>query len=117
MSAAPVDLSIEAGATFVQVLTWKDSTGALIDLTGYSARAQVRAVPASERVVLAVSSPSSGIVLGGAAGTITLTFSAVQTALLPDGHVGVWDLLLTSGTGTVTRLAEGTVACDRGVTR
>lgn len=119
MTAAPIDLTVfaENGATFVQVLIWEDPAGVPIDLTGYTARAQVRPVPASDRVLLSVSSPSSGIVLGGVAGTVTLTFSAAQTAALPHGRVGVWDLLLTSPTGIVTRLAEGAVSCSLSVTR
>jgi hypothetical protein len=49
---------------------------------------------------------NAGITLGGAAGTIVITIDADYTSDLNDGSY-VYDLELTSSTGTVTRLLEG----------
>jgi hypothetical protein len=54
--------------------------------------------------------------LGGAAGTITLTISATDTAALTSGR-GVYDLELVSGSGIVTRLLQGVATISRNVTR
>ena len=42
MAAGIYDIIIEQGATFTLSATWKDSAGAAINLTSYSARMQVR---------------------------------------------------------------------------
>jgi hypothetical protein len=49
---------------------------------------------------------NAGITLGGAAGTIVVTIDADYTSDLIDGSY-VYDLELTSSSGTVTRLLEG----------
>lgn len=49
---------------------------------------------------------NAGITLGGAAGTIVITIDADYTSKLTSGSY-VYDLELTSSTGTVTRLLEG----------
>lgn len=72
---------IEQGATFTAHLTWSvDATP--VDLTGYTARAHVRSMVTSA-VPLAALTVGDGITLGGPAGTILLTISAADTALLP----------------------------------
>jgi len=103
MSAATHNLIVERGATWAQNLIWKDSGGTPINLTGYSARMQVR--PRSGGNVLVSLTSGSGITLGTTGGTIDLALSAGDTAVLPAG-VYRYDLELITGT-TVTRLVEG----------
>lgn len=115
MSAGQYNLTVEQGATLSEVFTWKDPTGALIDLTGYSAKMQVRRAPGADELYLEASTGAGTIVLGGAAGTVTITVLAATTAAL-SFTTGSWDLVLTAGDGTVTRLVEGTATLDRSVT-
>ena len=100
------DLEIKQGETLSLVATWRDSANALVNLTGYTARAQGRATYDASSTLFSLTS-SSGITLGGAAGTITITLSATATAALSAPQQGVWDLELVSGSGVVTRLLEG----------
>jgi hypothetical protein len=65
---------------------------------------QVRASYSSATAIISLTN-GSGITLGGAAGTIQLSISAVTTAALTAGTY-VYDLELTYA-GTVTRLLEG----------
>lgn len=98
---------IEQGATFSKVLTLKDSSDSLIDLTGYSGAEMDLRRNADGSEVLTLTTGNSRITLGGSAGTVTLTISATDTAsMTPDD--GVYDLEITSGGGVVTRLLEGT---------
>jgi hypothetical protein len=110
------DLEIKQGATLSLTATWKDSTGAAINLTGYTARMQVRSAYDATSTILSLTS-SSGITLGGAAGTIAITASATVTAALTAPWAGVWDLELVSGGGVVTRLLEGAATVSPEVTR
>ena len=111
------DLVIQQGATFSLAITWKDSTGAAINLTGYTARMQARSTYDATTSILSLTSASGDIVLGGAAGTITITASATITAALTAPFSGVFDLELVSGSGVVTRLLEGAVSISPEVTR
>ena len=111
MPATRYDITIEQGATFSLVITWRNAAGALVDLTGYTAKMDIRQ-SVGGTLIKALAS-GSGITLGGAAGTITLTISATDTAAMTTD--GVYDLELTSA-GVVTRLIEGKVWLSEQVT-
>ena len=115
MSATTYDILIEQGATYSQLVTYKEA-GVAINLTGYTARMQVRSTLESASTVVELTTANGRIALGGAAGTITLTISATDTAALTAGR-GVYDLELVSGSGIVTRLLQGVATISRNVTR
>jgi hypothetical protein len=110
------NLEINQGATFSLTATWKDSTGAAINLTGYTARLQVRENYASTTTIVSLTS-SSGITLGGAAGTVTIIITASATSALIAPWAGVYDLELVDASGVVTRLLEGAATVSPEVTR
>jgi ketopantoate hydroxymethyltransferase len=106
---------IQQGATFQRTVTWKDENGALINLTGYTARLQIRETPDATATIVSLTD-SSGLVLGGSAGTIAITISATATAALTITRA-VYDLELVTAGGIVTRLLEGTVSVTPEVSR
>ncbi len=116
MPAAPYDIFIEQGTTWSLPLVWKDETGALKNLTGYTARMQIRATAASGTTLADLTDANGKITLGGAAGTITLTLTPTDTSAIPPGTY-VYDLELVAGGGVVTRLLKGGVTVDAEVTR
>lgn len=109
------DLCIQQGATFTRVITWKQD-GALVNLTGYTARMQLRATTEAAQALIELTTANNRITLGGSAGTITLTISATDTAALTAGRA-VYDLELVSAGGIVTNLLGGVVNILRNVTR
>jgi tRNA threonylcarbamoyladenosine modification (KEOPS) complex Pcc1 subunit len=100
---------------YSQVITYKES-GVAVNLTGYTARMQVRSTLESAEALIELTTANGRIALGGSAGTITLTISATDTAALTAGR-GVYDLELVSGSGIVTRLLQGVATISRNVTR
>jgi len=110
-----LDLCIPAGASFSRVIRWK-ADGANVNLTGYTARAQIRPSAASATTTLSLTTENSRIALGGSAGTITLSISATDTAAIAAGRY-VYDLELVSAGGIVTRLLQGIVTVSANVTR
>ena len=127
MSAGTLDITIEQGATWELALKWclydADNAptyeGAPIDLTDYTARAQIRKKKRSEDTELVMSTENGMIVLGGALGLIQIHVTAEDTAAL-DFSTGVWDLEMVNTVGTeevVRRLVEGTVTLSKEVTK
>lgn len=115
MAAARHRLKCEQGATFRLVGTYRGSDGEPVDLTGCTARMQVRRRAGAEPVLLDLSS-GDGITLGGIAGTVAIVIDADTTADLPDGRFA-YDLEIESDGGEVTRLLEGDFVVDPEVTR
>jgi hypothetical protein len=116
MAAAKYDLLIEQGATWLRTLTLRDSDNALVNLTGYSARMSVRQKIESTTTLLDLTVANGRVALGGAAGTIILTLTAIETAALSFA-LAVYDIEMVSGAGVVTRLMNGRIALEKEVTR
>lgn len=116
MAAASHDFTIEQGVTTSKSFVWKDSEGTVIDLTGYSARMQIRSSIDSTTTLLSATNANGQLVITAAQGKVTLTLTATETAAL-DFSTGVYDLELVSNAGVVTRLVEGSVTLSKEVTK
>ena len=110
------DITIDQGASFALTLTYTDATGAAVNLTGYSARMQVRSDYASPDALIDASTTNGMIALGGSLGTVAVTIPYATTAALSVSS-GVYDLVLTSPSGTRDRILSGRVTVSPGVTR
>ncbi len=104
--AGKYTLRIDQGANLVKTFTWKDSTGAPVDLTGYIAELQVRLKKDAASALVTMLSSNGTIVLGGVLGTIQLVQSAAQTALYTFTSA-LYELEMTASGGVVTKLLEG----------
>ena len=117
--AAPAgiyNIIADQGSTFTRQLTWEDSAGSAINLTGYTARMDVRtSIDAAGAATLSLTPGNGRIVLGGTAGTIALSAEGTATAAVAAGDY-VYDLELVSGS-TITRLVQGTFTLRGEVTR
>lgn len=102
--AATYGFTADSAATFSQELKWRDSSGALIDLTGYSASMTIRERTSEATSVLTLTTENGRITLGGSAGTVTLSIAAGD---VPAAGRYTYTLNLTSSVGTVTRLLMG----------
>lgn len=114
MSAGKLNLIIEQGATFDEVLTWKDANDDPINLTNYTARMSIKD-DYDGAELLSLTTANQRLVLGGAAGTITFNVSATDTAALTFDEA-IYDLELEDSGGVVERLVEGNVKLNRNVT-
>ena len=117
MSAFRLPLTILQGATFVHPLVWKAGVPAVpVDLTGCSARMQVRAQVPSADVLLELTTDNGRIELGTTDGAITLKLTAAETAALA-WQRGVYDLEIVHSDASVRRLLEGSIKVKPEVTR
>jgi hypothetical protein len=114
-----MDIEIKQGADFQLGVTWQDDSETPIDLTGYTARCQVRASMEAETTLLSITEEESddGQVAIGDDGEFTIWFKNAATELLDPTTSAVWDVELVSPGNIVTRLLEGTAVITPEVTR
>ena len=116
MQAGQDDIVIEEGAVFDETYTWRDSTGDLVDLSGYTAAAQCKKNKGGS--VLATFT----VTLGGANGTIRMQLTSTQTRTL-SFDTAYYDVEVSPSGGAdlntaadVIRVLEGRVTFSREVT-
>ncbi len=108
--ATKANLIIDQGTTFSTIFNLADDDGDPIDLTGYTAEADIRKHYSSSN------SQSFVIALGGQSGTITLSLSANQTSNMTAGRY-VYDVELINTYNVVSRVMEGIITITPQVTR
>ena len=104
------NIVINTGETFALPLTILDSTGELLNLTGYAASSAIRKH--------ANSSSKTDFVVGitsAAKGEIQLSLGSTTTSLLNEGRY-VYDVLLISDFNLKTIVVEGSVLVRSGIT-
>jgi hypothetical protein len=116
MAAGRYNFTIEQHATFSRTLTFRDSTGALINMTPYTAKLQARVSPDSATPTINWTIALGNIVMGGAAGTIQWKATAIETGLLSFETIP-YDFVVYDATGTVWRRIEGMVTLSKGIAR
>lgn len=115
--AATLNLpDIEKGATYRHTLFWKDKAKLPIDLTGATARMQIRDAIDSATVLLELSTAINTIIITPLEGKIELYIHSNQTTVLA-GEGGVYDLELYLSNGDTVRLIQGEIAFSPEVTR
>lgn len=114
MKPGKIDLDIYQGATFRKRLVWKLGS-TIVDLTGYTAKLQIRQAIESASTLVELTTENGGIGITGAEGRIDLLIEAADTAALSFA-TAVYDLELINGT-EVTRLCQGKVTLHKEVTR
>jgi hypothetical protein len=121
MEPAVLAVTMQQGASWRRQLTLNQpGTTTPYDLTGCTAKMQVRQRPGAPDPALMSISEQSGadgvITLGGVAGTIDVFFNASATNRLATKKAA-YDLFLSWPNGTdVWKVLEGTVAVDLAVT-
>lgn len=118
--AGELNLTIEQGATFDLSMTWEDSEGQARDLTGYTARMQIRDVIGSANLYAELTTDNEKIRIDDnpATGKLYLHIPASETETY-DWYTGVYDLELVTMSGEeeyVVRLLGGKVTVSKEVT-
>ena len=110
--AAYSEITIEQGANLTSTVTVNDTQGDAVNLTTYSASAQLR-----KSYYSSSANTLTAIITGNANGQITLSMTAANTSNLTPGRY-VYDLIIRNSTdNSVTRVVEGTAVVLPSVTR
>jgi hypothetical protein len=107
------DFSIDQGTTWNRELTLEQDSNP-VDLSGFSARMQLRRTRSQTEYDLSLTTENGGLTIEPLTGKITISLTAAQTALLSGSYF--YDLETVSG-GTVIRWLEGKVNLSPEVTR
>lgn len=108
--ATKQNLYVDQGTSFLQTFTLRNPDGTLLDITGYTGRAQFRKEYTSTEAFNFVVS------LGGNTGVVTIALTPNTTSNVSAGRY-VYDVEIESNTGVVTRLLEGFITLTPEVTR
>lgn len=112
MTTARLPLHLKANATFKLLVTWNDSNGDPVDLTGGKAYFALKSGWGEE--ALFEYDESAGVTLGGALGTALATVPNTDTIELAPGSVvtkGVYIFEAETSSGERKRLVEGPWDC------
>lgn len=115
MALSTYDISVDQGSDFSTTITYADDAGDPTDLTGCTAKMQVRRFAGSPAAFLTLSN-GNGITLGGALGTIGLAVSGTALSQVPAG-LYAYDLELTDTTQKVLKILAGKFVINAEVTR
>jgi hypothetical protein len=116
MSLAGIyNITADRGATFTRTITLLEQNGTPQNLTGYTAKMDVRETYDSNAVALQLSTTNNRITIDGTNGKISLNVAADNMALAPFQYV--YDLEVTSSAGVVDRVVMGTFTVRPEVTR
>lgn len=95
MSPGTYNITHKQGTTFRLSLTWKDATGATVNLTGYEAKLTVRYKAESPNALLELSTANGKIVLGGLPFNVQCLATRTEMQALAAGQY-VYDLEMTA---------------------
>jgi len=110
--AAKANIVIDQGADFSTTITVTDSAGAVVDLTGYTGRGQIRkhyTSTTATNFTVSFGTPRSD-------GKVTLSLSNAVTTDMEAGRY-VYDAEIITAANVVSRLVEGIATVTPEVTR
>jgi hypothetical protein len=113
--AGQKNFEVDQNATFSFVIEYKDDNGNAIDLTGASAKMQVRDTKGGAKLAVTLTSPSGGIVIDPIHGKLIIKMTPTQTNKLfyPKSS---YDLMVVDSNGNKIKLLEGFMTLNRSVT-
>jgi hypothetical protein len=112
--AGPHSFTLTQGQAWTETLTIKTNLGAAVNLTGYTAKAQIRPSPQSSTVLAEI---TCTFATDRTTGVVVISLTGTQTAALPANSAAVWDMFITDGSGNALRILQGQVATLARVTR
>lgn len=109
--ASIANLYIDQGSTYSNIITVASSTGSALDLTGYTVASQMRKSYSSS-----TSYAFTASVYDAANGKVRLQLSAATSSSIPAGR-WLYDVEITSTSGSKTRVVEGIVTITPQITQ
>ena len=114
--AETYELNINQGSNLSLEIALKNSDGTPLNLTGYTARMQLRASYTAPDIIVELTTENGRIIIIPLTGVVRLLLDASTTAAFIAKNY-VYDLETVSSTGFVTRVLQGEAIVSPEVTR
>jgi hypothetical protein len=113
--AGQKNFEVDQNATFSFIVEYKDNNGSPIDLTGATAKMQVRDTKGGSKLAFTLTSPSGGITITPLLGKLSIKMTPTQTSKLfyPKSS---YDIMITDSNTNKIKLLEGFITLSRSVT-
>jgi hypothetical protein len=113
--AGQKNFEVDQNATFSFIVEYKDENDNAIDLTGASAKMQVRDTKGGSKLAVTLTSPSGGITIDAPNGKLTVKMTPTQTSKIfyPKSS---YDVMVVDSNGNKIKLLEGFMTLNRSVT-
>jgi hypothetical protein len=113
--AGQKNFEVDQNATFSFIVEYKDNDGLPIDLTGSTAKMQVRDTKGGSKLAFSLTSPAGGITITPLLGKLTIKMTPTQTNKLfyPKSS---YDIMVTDSNANKIKLLEGFITLSRSVT-
>jgi len=113
--AGQKNFEVDQNATFSFIVEYKDNNGLPIDLTGSTAKMQVRDTKGGSKLAFSLTSPAGGITITPLLGKLTIKMTPTQTNKLfyPKSS---YDIMVTDSNGNKIKMLEGFLTLSRSVT-
>jgi len=113
--AGQKNFEVDQNATFLFIVEYKDNDGLPIDLTGSTAKMQVRDTKGGSKLAFSLTSPAGGITITPLLGKLTIKMTPTQTNKLfyPKSS---YDIMVTDSNGNKIKMLEGFMTLSRSVT-
>ena len=113
--AGQKNFEVDQNATFNFILEYKDDNGNAIDLSGASAKMQIRDTKGGNKLAVTLTSPSGGITIDGPNGKLNVKLTPTQTNKLffPKSS---YDIMVIDSNSNKIKLLEGFMTLNRSVT-
>lgn len=109
LAVPSVNIVIPQGVDFSESFKSTQTNGSPSNLTGYSGAAKIKKYPSSK------TSKTFTVTIAGSTGTVSIAMTSGKTVSLDPGRY-YYDVVLTSGSGAVSRLVEGMALVTAGIT-
>jgi len=113
--AGQKNFEVDQNATFSFIVEYKDNNGSPIDLTGSTAKMQVRDTKGGSKLAFSLTSPAGGITITPLLGKLTIKMTPTQTNKLfyPKSS---YDIMVTDSNSNKIKIIEGFLTLSRSVT-
>ena len=105
------NIYIDQGCDFSITIDVTDAAGNVLDMTDYTASAQIRKTYSSSSVTATFSTAINEV-----GGQVNVSLTSTQTSAIESGRY-VYDVNITDASGSTSRVVEGQAIITPGVTR
>jgi len=113
--AVKADIFLDRNSDFTTTIKVVDTSGDSVDISGYTVNAVIKSTYSNAQINTSSSSTLAFTAVAASNGDLTLSLTDTQTAFLIGDKRYVYDVKVSDGSSTNTKLVEGVLHCRNNV--